>query len=118
MGKKTNCPTCKKNISVANLSRHVTEVHTKIRKACPHCNYKYLMSSLSRHIRKVHKKICDICNAEVSYYMSVHKRKEHGIDMLIENVKQGEHIRYKLIDQGEDFYKLAAEIGLEETNLE
>ena len=104
MGEKTKCPICKIVISMANLSRHVKELHNQ---TCPYCNNKYLRTNLSRHIREVHKKICNICKAEVSYYMSVHKRKEHGIDMLIGNEKLGGQIRFKMIDQGEDFYKVA-----------
>ena len=64
---KTNCPTCKKDISVDNFNRHVREFHEKIRKTCPHCGKEYGMSNLSKHVREVHNKICDICNVKVSY---------------------------------------------------
>jgi len=97
LGEKTNCPDCKKDISVDNFSRHVRETHERIKKPCPHCEKEFAMSNLSRHIRQVHnnestecpdcgkaltisnlnkhiksvhkklKKTCDICNEEVPY---------------------------------------------------
>jgi len=97
LGEKTNCPDCKKDISVDNFSRHVREFHEQIKKPCPHCERGFSMSNLSRHIRQVHnnestecpdcgkaltisnlnkhiksvhkklKKTCDICNEEVPY---------------------------------------------------
>jgi len=97
LGEKTNCPDCKKDISVDNFSRHVREFHEQVKKPCPHCERGFSMSNLSRHIRQVHnnestecpdcgkaltisnlnkhiksvhkklKKTCDICNEEVPY---------------------------------------------------
>merc|ERR1712088_355995 len=54
LGEKTNCPDCKKDISVDNFSRHVRETHERIKKPCPHCEKEFAMSNLSRHIRQVH----------------------------------------------------------------
>jgi len=97
LGEKTNCPDCKKDISVDNFSRHVREFHEQVKKPCPHCERGFSMSNLSRHIRQVHnnestecpdcgkaltisnlnkhiksvhkklKKTCEICNEEVPY---------------------------------------------------
>jgi len=97
MGKRINCPDCKKDISVDNFYRHRKEKHDQIKKACPHCKKEFGPSNLNRHIRQVHnderstcpecgkvltranlnkhikavhkklKKICDICNEELPY---------------------------------------------------
>ena len=102
LGEKTYCPQCKKYFSVDNFSRHVKEFHEKIRKLCPYCKKEYGMSNLSKHIRCVHNKICDICNAHVSYSISLHKRQVHNIGKPIQNIQ---HIQ----NQGECQNPLVAE---------
>ena len=36
LGEKTNCPDCKKDISIDNFKRHVREIHKKIKKSHAH----------------------------------------------------------------------------------
>ena len=97
LGEKTNCPDCKKDISVDNFRRHVKEFHEGIRKPCPQCGKEFGMANQRRHIRQVHnnestkcpdcgkaitisnlnkhiqsvhnklKKVCGLCNEEVPY---------------------------------------------------
>ena len=54
LGEKTNCPDCKKDISVDNFGRHIKEVHEKIKKPCPKCGKQLSMSGQSRHYKQMH----------------------------------------------------------------
>ena len=97
LGEKTNCPDCKRDISVDNFRRHVKEFHEGIKKPCPQCGKEFGMANQRRHIRQVHnnestkcpdcgkaltisnlnkhiqsvhnklKKICGLCNKEIPH---------------------------------------------------
>ena len=78
LGEKTNCPDCKKNISIDNFNRHVKEVHKKIKKLCPHCEKEFSTSTLRRHINTAHTKCSDCGKMISSINLNTHMKSVHN----------------------------------------
>ena len=122
------CPHCEKDFAMSNLSRHIKIVHNNESTECPQCGKAMTSSNLTKHIKSVHTKLkrtCDICNAEVPYSsISIHKRKMHNLGKPMDDVTpRGPNLKLrknykKMLNQGEDFYKLTENIGVDEIDLE
>ena len=51
---KAKCPECDKVLFPGNLSKHIKEVHMKVRAVCKLCNTEMPLSRISIHRRAVH----------------------------------------------------------------
>ena len=71
MGIKKPCPKCGKVFGRANWSRHIRQVHNKESTKCPDCGKALTISNMNKHIQSVHNKLkqeCSLCNKEVPYF--------------------------------------------------
>jgi hypothetical protein len=91
MTKDHKCVQCNlATASPANLSRHIREVHNKIKNiSCTHCNDFSTGSTtdLSRHIKAVHNKVKDIKCPHCDYFTSRSSSIKQHINAVHLNIK-------------------------------
>ena len=127
---RKQCPHCEKRMSMSNLSKHIRSIHNTNNAStdCPDCGKAIATANQTRHINEVHKKrkkTCVICNTDVPYSkISLHKRRVHNIGRSIDTITpRGPNPKLRKVSQknrtqGEDFYQLAGEIGVDDFDYE
>ena len=123
---------------MANLGRHIRQVHNNETTECPVCGKPLPKSNLNKHIKMVHiklEKTCDLCYEIFSYSaFSVHKRRVHNIGKPVSDVThrgpnlklrgpRGPNLKLRKknqdkIQRNKDWAKVEGDEGIDEVDIE